>query len=390
MSNNGLPKQQVDPLAAYIATNLHDAKDFVLTLFKAGWVPNLLSSPGIGKSSLIHQIAAELNYFVVDQRLSQMDPADLNGFPHIFNREDPTKARAGYVPMIDWPIVGDELPVKTWKQVVRDDVPQFDSEGQPVMEPDTYYAGWVVLLDEFNSGSMNMQAAAYKVVLDRMVGMHHLHEKVYIVTAGNLMSDKAITNRLGTATQSRLAHLPIRLCHQTWHTWADKANVDHRVTSFLRRWPEELHKFDPNHTDLTFGCPRTWHMMSDVIKVIKDPTTYHLPLLAGIVGVGPARLFQGFCAIYGDIPDMPAILADPLGIHIKDDASVHYALAGMVGAYMNQSNAEPSLKFLSRLGVDFQVTSIRKAISNDMALMQNAAVQNWLKVNTSELIQGRT
>jgi len=40
-------------------------------------VPNLLGSPGCGKSALIHQIAEEFNLKVIDLRLSQCDPTDL-------------------------------------------------------------------------------------------------------------------------------------------------------------------------------------------------------------------------------------------------------------------------------------------------------------------------
>jgi len=45
---------------------------------KGKLVPMLTSSPGIGKSDLVRQIAATYNLFVIDLRLSQCDPCDLN------------------------------------------------------------------------------------------------------------------------------------------------------------------------------------------------------------------------------------------------------------------------------------------------------------------------
>lgn len=47
-------------------------------VFIAGLVPYLHSSPGVGKSSLLKTIAANLGLYVIDIRLSQCDPADLN------------------------------------------------------------------------------------------------------------------------------------------------------------------------------------------------------------------------------------------------------------------------------------------------------------------------
>jgi len=41
----------------------------------------LWGPPGIGKSSLIHQISAEMNREVLDLRLAQLEPTDLRGVP---------------------------------------------------------------------------------------------------------------------------------------------------------------------------------------------------------------------------------------------------------------------------------------------------------------------
>lgn len=45
---------------------------------KAKLVPMLEGSPGSGKSQIIHQIANNYGLKVIDLRLSQCDPTDLN------------------------------------------------------------------------------------------------------------------------------------------------------------------------------------------------------------------------------------------------------------------------------------------------------------------------
>ena len=72
--------------------------------FAAKLVPFVKSSPGLGKSSIIRQIAQEHNLKVLDLRLGQCDPTDILGFPNIKD------GRSVYHPPKDIPIEGDEIP----------------------------------------------------------------------------------------------------------------------------------------------------------------------------------------------------------------------------------------------------------------------------------------
>lgn len=55
-----------------------DAPRLIMRTLKAGLVPMLVSSPGMGKSDIILAIAEKYNLKVIDLRLSQSDPTDLN------------------------------------------------------------------------------------------------------------------------------------------------------------------------------------------------------------------------------------------------------------------------------------------------------------------------
>lgn len=356
---------KIDPLANYLSVTLATAHELVNDCFNAQRPVNLISSPGVGKSSLIKQICEERELLLVDVRLSTIDPTELNGFPHIWEIDG--RKVASYIPMEMFPVIGTELPINP-------------KTGNP-------YKGWCLFLDEFNAGTMLVQAAAYKIVLDRMVGMYELDSRCVMATAGNLASDKAIVNRLSTATQSRLVHLAIRVCNDAWHKWAAKAQIDHRVIAFLKTMPDLLHSFDPNHDDLTFPCPRTWEFMSDLFKTYEPIPMNKLPLMAGTVGKGAARAYLAHTEVYKEIPTMDALLADPLGVNFRDDPSVVYALAGMVGHNLKTSNAEQCIKFLERLGIDHQVTAMRGAVGRDYELMQHPALLKWFEKNTNELMR---
>jgi len=105
---------------------------------KANVVPYVVSSPGIGKSSIVAQVAKKNKLKLIDLRLSQCTPEDLQGFPMR------TGDKATFTPFDIFPLEGEEVP-----------------EG---------YNGWLILLDEMSSAPKSVQAAAYKLILDRQVG----------------------------------------------------------------------------------------------------------------------------------------------------------------------------------------------------------------------------
>jgi hypothetical protein len=345
-----------------IQISLAQAKPLIIDTLRAQLVPMLVSSPGLGKSALAHQIAEERNLCVIDVRLSQCDPADLNGFPSI----DPETGKATYRPMDMFPLEGDTPPTNP-------------ETGEP-------YAGWLLLLDEINSAPKAVEAASYKILLDRMVGMQKLNSRCFVMGAGNKKTDGAVVNSSGTAQQSRMIWFEIIADLKCWLEWADKNKVDHRVKSYLQFKPEMLHIFDPKHQDRTFPCPRTWDFLSRLIKPWDKIDAVKIPLLAGTVGTGPGREFFSYCEIYKNIPTYEQILADPQNVPFGNEPSMHYALAGLVSHHMTAHNAEALFTFLERLGKDFQVTTVRAALARDRDIKKTDAYKDWYKARTWELV----
>jgi len=348
--------QIVDPITITMA----HAETACMDVIRAGLVPFLMSPPGIGKSDLAHQIAKKYGLFVIDIRLSTYDPSDLNGFP--FLQQIKGIQKAGYVPMNTFPIEGEEPP-----------------EG---------YKGWMILLDEFNSAPITVQAAAYKLILDRMVGQYRLHKKVVIMAAGNRMMDKAITNRIGTAMQSRVITLLVKVCFDAWMDWAITHDIDHRVISFLKVQPNLLHNFNPDHQELTFACPRTWHFTSKIIKPWPMVTLDKLAVLAGTTGEGSARQFLAYNEIYAnpDFPTLERILEDPKQCRLGDDPSIQFAVANMVSYHMNEKNANKLIEFMYRLDIDHQVNCMRSAVASNREIKKTEGYGGWIAKHSDELL----
>lgn len=329
------------------------ASEMITKCIKAKLVPMIEGSPGTGKSQIVHKIAQDYNLKVIDLRLSQCDPTDLNGFPNI------VKDRACYLPMNTFPIEGDEIP-----------------KG---------YAGWLLFLDEFNSAPPATQAAAYKLVLDRMIGTHHLHKNVAIVCAGNKETDGAIVQPMSTALQSRLVHMELVTDMKEWLVWAAQNDVDPRITSYINFKPSQLYTFTPDHTDKTYACPRTWAFSDRILKVAEfsDPTL--LPLLAGTISEGVAREFMGFCKIHENLPKLEAILKNPMGLAIPDEPSILFALTGSLSHHITEDTSDAVLSYVQRMPIEFQVICIRETVHRNRKLLGHPAVQKWVAKNAMEM-----
>ncbi len=327
--------------ATCISVN-NDSKMFITSGFKP-----------THNSSLAQQIAEKFKLELIDIRLSQCDPTDLAGFPNI--KDD----IASYIPMEMWPLESTEIP-----------------KGKH---------GFLLLLDEFNSASLTVQAASYKVVLDRMVGMHKLHPKTAIICAGNLSTDAAIVNRLSTAMQSRLVHLQIEPNTEIWLDWASKNNLDFRVTSYIHHRPEQLHRFDPNHNDTTFGCPRTWHYLSKLITNNSGNLKKLLPVLAGTVGEGAAREFITYSDLCVKLPSLHDILANPTTIHINKEPSMLYAVSHMLASYGSEDNLKKLMSYIHRLPMEFGTITLQNLLRRRPELIDHQSVLDWIEVKGNDL-----
>ena len=306
-----------------------------------GVVPFIQSSPGLGKSSIVREIAQEGNLKVIDVRLSQAAPEDLQGLPmrSMINGVE----KAHFVPFNTFPLATDPIP-----------------EG---------YKGWLLFLDEFNSASRSVQAAAYKLTLDRLVGLHPLHPQVAIICAGNLSTDKAIVNNLGTAMQSRVSHILMESSKPEWIEWATKAGIDYRVIGFIEFQPSKLHLFNPDHNEMTFPAPRTWEFVSKLIIDTPDVSDM-MSLIAGTIGMGVGFEFVKFCEEYTRIPKLSSIVNDPKNIMIPMEISTRFAVLTMLMAHVDLQNVKKVIQYVGRFEPDEQIIFYRGCLNRDPKLRE--------------------
>ncbi len=334
--------------------NAVQLREALIEDIKVGTVPMVASSPGTGKSDVIRDIAAHFKLKVFDLRVSQCEPVDMQGYPGVVNGR-----MTFHIPEY-FPIEGDTIP-----------------EG---------YEGWLLFLDEFNSGNKQTEAAAYKLILDKAVYMHKLHPRCVIMCAGNLTTDKAIVNTQSTATTSRLSHYRMIVDHNVWIDWANANGIDHRIISLIKFKPDILHKFDPNTSELTFRCPRTWEMASRVIKGRAGIDAITKIRLAGTVGEGGAVELSTYVEIYKNLPTIEQILADPrAGWKVPTEPSEQFAVTTMLSHNITEQNIDKLVVAIERLPLEMQVVTFRDIYKRSPALKKHPAIENWKAKNASAM-----
>jgi hypothetical protein len=330
------------------------AVSFITTAMKAKLVTMIGGDPGIGKSSIVQDIANQYKLHLIDVRLSQCDPLDMQGMPTVKDN------RAVFTPMDLFPLEDTKIPKDK--------------------------TGFLLFLDEFNSASLAVQAASYKLILDRTVGQRKLHPKTVIVCAGNLITNGAIVNRLGTAMQSRLVHLELGVNAEHWTEWASKNKLDHRVISYIHGRPDNLHRFDPNHNDKTFPCPRTWHFVSQLLAASNNtPLREMLPLLAGTVGEGPAREFIIYTETFTKLPSFAEIIKDPVKAKLDKTPAMLYAISHMIAANAKKHNLPAILKYTERMPLEFETITLQNILRRDESLKNEDCIQEWIVTKGDEI-----
>ena len=248
----------------------------------------LWGPPGVGKSQIVKQVAAEKGVEFLDVRLTTMDPVDLRGLPHVVKGKS-MWARPSFLP----------------------------EKGRGVM-----------LLDEIAQSRPEMQAAAMELVLDRRVGDHVVGPDWRIIAASNRAEDRAGAGRVITPLLNRFTHVDVEPSLSDWVEWAEGADVDFRIQSFLKFRPDRLLAFDPSSTERAYPTPRSWEMCSRALKAARG--SLHREAVKSAVGEAAGTELMAFLSLYASLPDIDRVWADPDNAPVPTELSACWAMGGVL------------------------------------------------------------
>lgn len=342
---------------------LSDAYKTVLTAIRVNHCAMLWGPPGIGKSSLIHQIAAELGFDVLDLRLAQLEPTDLRGVP----MPDHEIGRAKW-------FLPDFWPERVEEETTRD-VVYVDDDGNEKVKKVKVDSGCcpngpgIVFLDEIEKAPISVKNASLQLVLNRMIGTYKLPDDWAIMCAGNREDDGCFSAPLGSALSNRMMHMEIEADVDSWASWARENDIAEDIIGFLHARPELLYKRTDDHA---FPSPRTWEMASNLVKASKSQREQK-DLLAAAVGRGVASEFTVWSNVYKNV-DPEAVLSGVIPDFSQKDQSFKYAVTMAVAFHLrkrkNIKKIEDNLaKFIDTISPELRVCFLRQQKLNIMEAM---------------------
>ena len=307
-------------------------------------VPTFLwGAPGIGKSSIVKQIAQEKNIGFIDLRLALMDPTDLKGIP-FYDKESHT---ALWAPPAFLPSKG---------------------EG-------------ILFLDELNSAPPSVQASAYQLILDRRVGEYELPDGWAIVAAGNREGDRGVTYRMPSPLANRFVHFEMEVDVDEWKYWAYKKELDERIIAYISYKSEHLFTFDAKSDVKSFATPRSWEYVNNILKSTISEELL-LDCLGGAVGKDVAVGFLSFCKVMSKLPDIQNILACGNGEQ-SEEVDVLYALStGLVSALLKENTEEKLdnlLTYTLELKSEFAVMVVQDLQRNGVTMEHSVVFKEWVR-----------
>lgn len=295
----------------------------------------LWGPPGVGKSQAVRQIARKIEtqtgkeVIVTDVRLLLFNPIDLRGIPT--SNADKTLA--------------------IW---LKPQIFQMD-ESEDVVN--------ILFLDEISAAPQSVQAAAYQITLDRVVGEHRLPENCIVIAAGNRTTDKSVAFKMPKALSNRLLHIEVEGKFESWKKWAIKSGINDKVVGFLSFRRKHLMGFDSGSDDLAFATPRSWEMVSNILNNICSDVDKMYALIAGLVGTGVAVEFRTWAKVYSELPDIGDIF-DGKVAKVPNNTDALYALVSSMTHYAGEHTDEMnrianSIRYALRMPPDFSTVLMK-------------------------------
>lgn len=291
----------------------------------------LWGPPGVGKSQAVRQIADRIQKdtgrktYITDVRLLLFNPIDLRGIPTA--NEDKTLAV--------W------LKPQIFQMDDSDDVTN------------------ILFLDEISAAPQSVQAAAYQITLDRVVGEHKLPDNCIVIAAGNRTTDKSVAFKMPKALANRLMHLEVDISAKSWMDWAMHSGINPLVVGYLAYREDALMRFSTKAEELAFATPRSWEMVSNVLNVMESDIEKSFFLISGLVGMAAASDFKTWSEIYNELPSVSDIFEGKTSVVPKRTDAL-YALVSAMTSYARDHSSDMemirnSIVYANRMPPDFSV-----------------------------------
>ena len=314
-------------------------KETIKSLFPITRTLSIEGSPGGGKTTIVHEVAQELDIPCIERHMPTMLVED---FGILFPETD---SNTLHYKLPDW------FPVKG----------KAPEQG-------------ILLFDDRNQAGPDLQKVLANICQARTLHGVPMPDGWMVVSTGNRQADRAGANRVLSHLRNRETVIELETHLDDWTTWAINNGVKPEVISFIRFRPNLLHDFDPQRDQN--ATPRAWvDGVSDVLGTV--PAEAEFECFKGAVGEGAAAEFVGFVRIFRKLPDPDAILLNPTTADVPKDPATLYALTGAIAQRATESNFERVCTYAERMPPEFSVLMVSIAARRDPDLANTQAFTKW-------------
>lgn len=346
----------------------------VLRRYRMASVPTFIwGPPGIGKTSLPEQLAANLGIGYKVFKPVLRDTVDLRGLAAIDLKRNVTR----------W-LAPDELP-----NVKRD-----GPEG-------------IWLFDEYNVATVPMQNACMGLIQEGRIEDWEKPPGWWIIATGNHAGQGAIT-RTPPPTANRFGHIDLEANIDDWTEWANEANLESTLIAFLRYRPALLHDMNAgggeNNDKRIFPTPRSWANLDKACapneelglpdlfadNLSTDARALRDHVCAGLVGVGPTAELISYLDMVHKAPSIDEILQRPETTPVPSELGVLYAVStGLARHVTDPSVFERGLTYMQRTSKEFEVMYVMDTTTRSdvrSKLQSCRAYTKWCVANKDILL----
>lgn len=217
----------------------------------------LLGAPGIGKTAIMEQIAADLNIAIVSYSMTHHTRQSALGLPFISHKE----------------FEGMEYDVSEYT------MSEIISSIYDVMRDSSIKEG-ILFLDEINCVSETLAPSMLQFLQYKVFGRHKVPDGWIIVTAGNPPEYNKSVRDFDVVTLDRMKIIEVDADYSVWKEYAKTKELHPAIINFLDINKDYFYSVETTVKGKNYITARGWEDLSEMIKLYEES---NLPVKQSLV-----------------------------------------------------------------------------------------------------------